>query len=318
MLDNYEILGSQHHLPGSFSSRHYFCNNTLKKDRQGGIVIKVVKAQQITEAVARLCMEANYDLGQDVVNAIKSAYENEQSATGRDILQQLLKNAQIARDESVPMCQDTGFAVIFLELGQDVRVEEGNIEEAINEGVRKGYKEGYLRKSIVGHPLDRTNTGDNTPAVIHTRIVPGDKIKITLAPKGGGSENMSALKMLKPAEGLEGVKNFVIETVKAAGPNPCPPIIVGVGIGGTFEKAALLAKEALLRPVGEPSSDPIAAQLEKELLEQINKLGIGPQGLGGTTTALAVHVKTYPAHIASLPVAVNLNCHASRHKEVEL
>jgi len=263
-------------------------------------------------------MEANYNLGQDVIEAFKSAYENEQSVTGKDILQQLIENAQIARNESVPMCQDTGFAVIFLELGQEVRIEGGGLEDAVNEGVRKGYQEGYLRKSIVGHPLERVNTGDNTPAVIHTRIVPGDKLKIIVAPKGGGSENMSAIKMLKPAEGVEGVKKFVVETVKAAGPNPCPPIVVGVGIGGTFEKAALLAKEALLRPVGQASSDPYAANLEKELLELVNKLGIGPQGLGGKTTALAVHVNTHPAHIASLPVAVNINCHASRHKEVEL
>lgn len=257
-------------------------------------------------------------MGQDVLDAIKSAYEKEQSVTGKDILQQLIENAQIAKNESVPMCQDTGFAVIFLELGQEVHIEGGNLEDAINEGVRKGYTEGYLRKSIVGHPLERVNTGDNTPAVIHTRIVPGDKLKITIAPKGGGSENMSTLKVLKPAQGVEGVKDFVLESVKAAGPNPCPPIIVGVGIGGTFEKAALLAKESLLRPVGQPSSDPYAAKLEKELLELVNKTGIGPQGLGGKTTALAVHVNVYPAHIASLPVAVNINCHAARHKEVVL
>lgn len=300
--------------------RYNFClaSNKNRYFFKGGIVIKVIRVEQIIDAVARLCQQANYDLGQDVLDAIKNAYESEQSVTGKDILQQLVENARIAKDESVPMCQDTGFAVVFLELGQDVRIEGGGLEDAINEGVRKGYQEGYLRKSIVGHPLDRKNTGDNTPAVIHTRIVPGDRLKITVAPKGGGSENMSAIKMLKPAEGVEGVKNFVIETVKAAGPNPCPPIIVGVGIGGTFEKAALLAKEALLRPVGQASVDPYAAQLEKELLEEINKLGIGPQGLGGTTTALAVHVNTYPAHIASLPVAVNINCHASRHKEIEL
>lgn len=264
-----------------------------------------------------MCQEANYNLGQDVIDAFKNAYEAEQSVTGKDILQQLIENAQIAKNESVPMCQDTGFSVFFVELGQEVHVEGGGLEDAINEGVRKGYQEGYLRKSIVGHPLERQNTGDNTPAVIHIRVVPGDKLKITVAPKGGGSENMSAIKMLKPAQGVEGVKDFVVETVKEAGPNPCPPIIVGVGIGGTFEKAALLAKEALLRPVGEPSSDPYAADLEQELLELVNKLGIGPQGLGGKTTALAVHVNTHPAHIASLPVAVNINCHASRHKEIE-
>ncbi len=284
---------------------------------KGGIVIKVVRVDQIVEEVARMCQEANYNLGQDVIDAFKKAYEAEQSVTGKDILQQLIENAQIAKNESVPMCQDTGFSVIFVELGQDVHIEGGSLEDAINEGVRKGYKEGYLRKSIVGHPLERQNTGDNTPAVIHTRVVPGDKLKITVAPKGGGSENMSAIKMLKPAQGVEGVKDFVVETIKEAGPNPCPPMVVGVGIGGTFEKAALLAKEALLRPVGEPSSDPYAVELEKELLTLINSLGIGPQGLGGKTTALAVHVNTHPAHIASLPVAVNINCHASRHKEVE-
>jgi fumarate hydratase subunit alpha len=284
---------------------------------KGGIVIKVVRVDQIVEEVARMCQEANYNLGQDVIDAFKKAYEAEQSVTGKDILQQLIENAQIAKNESVPMCQDTGFSVIFVELGQDVHIEGGSLEDAINEGVRKGYKEGYLRKSIVGHPLERQNTGDNTPAVIHTRVVPGDKLKITVAPKGGGSENMSAIKMLKPAQGVEGVKDFVVETIKEAGPNPCPPMVVGVGIGGTFEKAALLAKEALLRPVGEPSSDPYAVELEKELLTLINNLGIGPQGLGGKTTALAVHVNTHPAHIASLPVAVNINCHASRHKEVE-
>lgn len=216
------------------------------------------------------------------------------------------------------MCQDTGFAVAFVELGQDVHIEGGALEGAINEGVRQGYTDGYLRKSIVGHPLNRVNTGDNTPSVIHVKVVTGDHLKITIAPKGGGSENMSAIKMLKPAEGVEGVKKFVLETVKEAGPNPCPPIIVGVGIGGTFEKSALLAKEALLRSVGTPSSRSEIAALEKELLDKINNLGIGPQGLGGRITALAVHINIYAAHIASLPVAVNINCHASRHKEVIL
>jgi fumarate hydratase subunit alpha len=230
----------------------------------------------------------------------------------------LLKNADIARSEDVPMCQDTGFAVVFVELGQDVHIEGGALEDAINEGVRRGYTEGYLRKSIVGHPLERVNTGDNTPAVIHLKLVPGNKMKITVAPKGGGSENMSGIKMLKPAEGVEGVKKFVLDTVKAAGPNPCPPIIVGVGIGGTFEKCALLAKEALLRPVGTPSHRPEIARLERELLDEINSTGIGPQGLGGRFTALAVHIEIYPVHIASLPVAVNINCHASRHKEIVL
>lgn len=282
------------------------------------MVIKVVNYDQIVKEVTRLCKEANFDLGQDVLDAIKKGIDQEQSATGKDILQQLLDNAEIAKNELVPMCQDTGFAVIFLELGQDVHIQGGSLEDAINEGVRRGYTEGYLRKSIVGHPLERVNTGDNTPSVIHTRIVPGDKLKITVAPKGGGSENMSAFTVLKPAQGVEGIKDFVVQAVKNAGPNPCPPIIVGVGIGGTFEKAALIAKESLLRPVGQASQDPFAANLEKELLELVNKTGIGPQGLGGKTTALAVHVNVYPAHIASLPVAVNLNCHSARHKEVVL
>lgn len=277
-----------------------------------------ISASEITGIVAGLCQQANYQLGEDVLAALKKGYEQEISLTGKDILQQLLKNAEIAREESVPMCQDTGFAVIFLELGQEVHVTGGDLYEAVNEGVRRGYVEGYLRKSIVGDPLNRKNTGDNTPAVIHTRIMPGDKLRIIVAPKGGGSENMSAIKILKPAEGVAGVKNFVLETVKAAGPNPCPPVIAGVGIGGTFEKAALLAKESLLRPVGLSNPDPALAALEYELLTAINAIGIGPQGLGGRTTALAVHIETYPCHIASLPVAVNLNCHASRHKEATI
>lgn len=268
--------------------------------------------------MAKLCQEANFHLGDDVINAFNQACQQEISLNGKEILRLLIANAEIASTESVPMCQDTGFAVLFLELGQDVHITGGSLEDAVNEGVRRGYQEGYLRKSIVGHPLERQNTGDNAPAVIHIRVVPGDKLKIIVAPKGGGSENMSAIKMLKPAEGVEGVKKFVVDTVRAAGPNPCPPIVVGVGIGGTFEKAALLAKESLLRKVGEPSSRPEIAALEQELLEQINKLGIGPQGLGGRTTALAVHLEIYPAHIASLPVAVNINCHATRHKEAEL
>mgnify|MGYP000864552413 FL=1 len=265
-----------------------------------------------------MCQEANFNLGNDVMEAFKKFQETETSLTGKEILQILIKNAEIAQEEQAPMCQDTGFAVVFVELGQDVRIEGGNLEDAINEGVRQGYVEGYLRKSIVGHPLERKNTGDNTPAVIHTKIVPGDKLRIIVAPKGGGSENMSAIKMLRPADGVEGVKKFVVDTVKAAGPNPCPPVVVGVGIGGTFEKAALLAKEALLREIGSKSKYPDIAKLEEELLEEINKTGIGPQGLGGRTTALAVHIEIFAAHIASLPVAVNLNCHAARHKEIVL
>jgi len=257
-------------------------------------------------------------LGKDVLAAFEKGLKEEVSPTGKDIFNQLIENANIAREESVPMCQDTGFAVVFLDIGQDVHIAGGDLYEAVNEGVRRGYQEGYLRKSILGHPLERKNTGDNTPAVIHTRIVPGDKLKITIAPKGGGSENMSGLKMLKPAEGVAGVKKFVLETVSAAGPNPCPPIVVGVGIGGTFEKAALLAKEALLRPIDQKSSLPDIAKLEEELLEEINKLGIGPQGLGGRVTALAVHVEIFSVHLASLPVAVNINCHAARHKSIIL
>ncbi|MCL6478474.1 MAG: fumarate hydratase [Peptococcaceae bacterium] len=280
--------------------------------------MKTITTGEITETVARLCMEANYFLGGDVIGALEKKQQEEISLTGRDILKQLLLNAKIAAEDRVPMCQDTGFAVVFLELGQEVRITGGSLYDAVNEGVRKGYTEGYLRKSIVDHPLKRVNTGDNTPAVIHTKLVPGDSLKITVAPKGAGSENMSAVKMLKPAEGLEGVKKFVIETVKAAGPNPCPPIVVGVGIGGTFEKCALLAKEALLREMGTPSRLPEIAAMEKDLLDEINSLGIGPQGLGGKTTALAVHIEIYPCHIASLPVAVNINCHAARHKEAVL
>ncbi|MFZ5644204.1 MAG: fumarate hydratase [Bacillota bacterium] len=280
--------------------------------------IKTISVGDITESVARLCMEANYYLGSDVSEAFEKTLDQEISLTGKEILKQLILNAKIAADNKVPMCQDTGFAVVFIDLGQDVRITGGNLYDAINEGVRKGYTDGYLRKSIVNHPLIRKNTGDNTPAVIHTKIVPGESLKITIAPKGGGSENMSAIKMLKPADGMEGIKKFVIDTVRAAGPNPCPPIVVGVGIGGTFERCALLAKEALLRKLNTPNPLPEIAFLEGELLNQINSLGIGPQGLGGKTTALAVHVEIYPCHIASLPVAVNINCHAARHKEITL
>ncbi|MBM7854129.1 fumarate hydratase subunit alpha [Desulfohalotomaculum tongense] len=257
-------------------------------------------------------------MGDDVLEALAKSLEQEVSSGGREILKLLMENARISREENIPMCQDTGFTVVFLELGQDVHLEGGDINEAINEGVRKGYRQGYLRKSIVGHPLKRVNTGDNTPCVIHTRVVPGENLKITVAPKGGGSENMSALKMLKPADGVEGVKKFVIDTVKAAGPNPCPPLVIGVGIGGTMEKAALMAKEALLREVGTKNPQQDLAELELQLLNEINKLGIGPQGLGGRVTALAVHIKTFAAHIASLPVAVNINCHAARHKSIIL
>lgn len=277
--------------------------------------MRTVSASDITPKVKELCISANYELGEDVIAAFKKGLEVEESHAGKAVLEQLLENARIAKEESSPMCQDTGFAVFFVELGRDLHVE-GDIYEAINEGVRQGYEEGYLRKSIVSHPLNRVNTKDNTPAVIHLELVPGDKLKIIFAPKGGGSENMSAIKMLKPSDGIEGVKQFVVESVKKAGPNPCPPIIVGVGIGGTFEKSAYLAKKALLRHVGEKSKKAEDASLEEELEILIGKLGIGPMGFGGRVTALAVQVESHPCHIASLPVAVNIQCHAARHKEV--
>ncbi|CDF59428.1 fumarate hydratase [Thermobrachium celere] len=277
--------------------------------------MREIHVSKITETVKQLCMDANYYLGEDIKNKFYEFKEKETSKLGKEILDILIKNSEIAENEKMPMCQDTGMAVVFMEIGQDVHIVGGNLEDAINEGVRQGYIEGYLRKSVVKDPLDRVNTKDNTPAIIHYSIVPGDKIKITVAPKGFGSENMSRLKMLKPADGVEGVKKFVLETVKEAGPNPCPPIVVGVGIGGTFEKAAFLAKKALLRSVDEENKNPYYAQLEKELLEEINKLGIGPQGFGGLTTCLGVNIEVYATHIAGLPVAVNINCHATRHKE---
>lgn len=280
--------------------------------------MRQVQVTAITAAVRELCITANYELGEDVLQSFHDAKKTEASITGQGIFDQLIENARIAKDEQVPMCQDTGFAVFFVELGQEVSVVGGDLKAAINEGVRQGYKDGYLRKSIVEHPLRRKNTGDNTPAVIHIDIVPGDQCKITVAPKGGGSENMSGIKMLRPADGVQGVKDFVIQRVREAGPNPCPPIIVGVGIGGTFEKCATISKKALLRHIGERHIDPDIAQLEIDLLEAVNNLGIGPQGLGGTNTALEVFVEIYPAHIASLPVAVNINCHAARHKTATL
>ncbi|MDZ7372733.1 MAG: fumarate hydratase [candidate division KSB1 bacterium] len=276
--------------------------------------MREVPAEKITAEVARLCIEANYYLGEDVVEGFRRALEQEESPVGKAILERLIENAEIAAKGEYPYCQDTGFAVVFVELGQDVHVVGGSLTEAIHEGVRRGYAEGYLRKSIVKDPLRRVNTGDNTPAVIWTEVVPGDQIRITVAPKGGGSENMSEVRMLKPADGLEGVKRFVLDRVSRSGGDPCPPIIVGVGIGGTFEKCAWLAKKALLRDLGVRNPDPFYAQLEVELLQEVNKLGIGPQGLGGRVTALDVHVEAYPCHIASLPVAVNIQCHAARHK----
>lgn len=276
-------------------------------------MIRTVDTKIITENVKEMCIEANHYLSKDMDIAMKNAVTTEKSELGRKILNQLQDNLKIADEEMIPICQDTGMAVIFLEVGQDVHFEGEAIEDAINEGVRQGYTEGYLRKSVVKDPLIRENTKDNTPAVIHYSIVPGDKVKITIAPKGFGSENMSRVFMLKPADGIEGVKDAVLTAVKDAGPNACPPMVVGVGIGGTFEKCAILAKKALTRTVGEHSDIPYVKDMEEELLGKINRLGIGPGGLGGTTTALAVNINTYPTHIAGLPVAVNICCHVNRH-----
>jgi fumarate hydratase subunit alpha len=279
--------------------------------------MREIHVKTITEAVRDLAIRANTELGEDVLEAFREALHREESPTGKDILQRLLENAAIARDEQIPMCQDTGLAVVFVELGQDVHLVGGTLREAVEEGVRRGYGEGYLRKSVC-HPFTRQNTGDNTPAVIHVELVPGEGVKLVFAPKGGGSENMSRVTMLTPAVGVEGVKDFVVQRVKESGPNPCPPTVVGVGIGGTFEQAALLAKKALLRPLGSDNPDPQLDRLEKDWLAAVNRLGIGPQGLGGRVTSLAVHINMMPCHIASLPVAVNIQCHAARHKEVEL
>ena len=276
--------------------------------------VREIESAKITDTVKRLCIQANVILPEDVKNCIIKRKSEENWAPAREILDRIEENYELAAAENVPICQDTGVACVFLEIGQEVHIAGGDITQAVNEGVRQGYAEGYLRKSVVRDPLDRVNTGDNTPAMIYYDIVPGDKIKITVAPKGFGSENMSQIKMLRPSDGIEGVKAFVLKAVEEAGPNPCPPIIVGVGIGGTFDKAALLAKKALLRETGTPSADPLYAKLEEELLEKINALGIGPQGFGGKTTALAVAVEHYPTHIAGLPVAVNINCHVARHK----
>lgn len=276
-------------------------------------------AEVLASNIERMCISANCNLPEENLKLLEAAMEKEESPLGKQILANLLKNHRLAKAEQVAACQDTGLAVIFIEIGQDVHIVNGTYEGAINEGVRRGYKNGYLRKSAVYDPvLDRKNTGDNTPAIIHTRIVEGDKVKITVAPKGGGAENMSATAMLTPAAGAEGIKRFVVETVSKAGSNPCPPIVVGVGIGGTFDMVTILAKKALTRPMGSHNPDPRFAAMEDELLERINKLGIGPQGFGGTTTALAVHIETYACHIASMPVAVNLNCHVSPHESIVL
>ncbi|MHB1407208.1 MAG: fumarate hydratase [Desulfitobacteriaceae bacterium] len=280
--------------------------------------MKRIHVREISEAVERLCIGANYDLGADIMAGFKSALQTESSPLGQEVLARLIENAEIAHEERVPMCQDTGMAVVFAEIGQDVQVVGGSLAEALNEGVRRGYDKGYLRKSVVKDPFERVNTGDNTPAIIHYDIVPGHNVHITVAPKGFGSENMGALKMCKPSEGLEGAMQFVVDTVDKAGGNPCPPIVVGVGVGGTMEKATFLAKRALTRSLGQPNPDERLAKIEQELLTRINNLGIGPQGFGGNTTALAVHLEVYPTHIAGMPVAVNINCHATRHQEVTL
>ncbi len=275
--------------------------------------MREIDALLITNTVKKLCIEANCHLGCDIKNRLVDCAQNEPWPTAKGILEQIIENYNIADSENVPVCQDTGVACVFLKIGQDVHIS-GNLTDAINEGVRQGYTEGFLRKSVVRDPIDRVNTGDNTPAMIYYEIVEGDKVEITVAPKGFGSENMSAIAMLRPSDGIDGVKDFVLKTVLEAGPNPCPPIVVGVGIGGTFDKAAYLAKKALLRPIDKPNETPFYADLEKELLEKINALGIGPQGFGGKTTALAVNIEHFPTHIAGLPVAVNINCHVTRHK----
>ncbi len=279
--------------------------------------MREVDVAEVTEGVKRLCIDAAYDLGRDVLESFDRAIEQELSPVAIDILEQLKENARIAREERIPICQDTGYTVVFVELGQEVHLVGGSLNEAIHEGVRQGYQQGYLRKSIC-HPFTRANTGDNTPAIIHVEMVSGEELKIAVTPKGGGSENMSRVLMLTPSRGIEGIRDYVVERVREAGSNPCPPTIVGVGIGGTFEQAALIAKKALLRPIGSRNPDHELAIVEDDLLERINRLGIGPQGLGGRTTSLAVHITMMPCHIASLPLAVNIQCHAHRHKETTL
>jgi len=277
--------------------------------------MREIDTDQIVQAVKEMCLEANYNLGPDMMRAFGQALEREESPIGQEVLRQLIENANIARQERVPMCQDCGVAMVFAEIGQDVHIAGGYFLDAINEGVRQGYQDGYLRKSILNDPIHRVNTKDNTPAVIHLEMVTGDRLKLIVAPKGGGAENMIQMRMLKPSDGVEGIKGLVLETVAKAGPNPCPPIILGVGIGGTFEKAALISKKALFRKIGTPHPDPDIAALEKDLLEAVNALGIGPLGFGGRVTALAVHAEVFACHLASLPVAVSINCHAHRHQE---
>ncbi|MDR2779954.1 MAG: fumarate hydratase [Synergistaceae bacterium] len=287
-------------------------------DERRGDAVREIDARQVIDAVEALCIKANYIASEDIKDAIRQGLDSEDNAASRDVLGQLLENAEISAEGNLPLCQDTGMAVVFVEMGQDVRLTGGSIRDAINEGVRRGYKDGYLRASVVADPIDRVNTGDNTPAVIYFDIVPGDRLKITVAPKGFGSENMSGVLMLTPSQGIAGIKRFVIDTVRSAGANPCPPIIVGVGVGGTMDYAALMAKKALLRPVGSTNGSWLWTGLERELLEEINSLDIGPAGLGGKTTALAVHIETFPTHIAGLPIAVNIGCHATRHVETTL
>jgi len=279
--------------------------------------VREISVDEITKTIRRLCMESNTNLGDDVIEAYKKGLETEDSPVAKDIFRQYLENAKISKEEGIALCQDTGLAVVFVELGQDVHIVGGDLYKAIDEGVRQGYKDGYLRPSSLD-PLTRKNFGDNTPAIVHIEMVPGDKLKLTVAPKGFGSENMSRVVLFAPAVGVEGVKKYIIQRVDESGPNPCPPVVVGVGIGGTFEKAALIAKKAITRPLGQRNPNPDIAKLELELLEEINKLGIGPQGLGGKVTAFDVHIETYPTHIASIPVAVNIQCHCDRHKEAVL
>ena len=276
--------------------------------------MREIQAQQITDVIERLCIEANEQLPEDIKNAIHRCRACEDWGIAQGVLDQIITNFEIAGEEKVPICQDTGMACVFLEIGQDVHITGGDLTEAVDEGVRRGYDKGYLRKSVVRDPVRRGNTGDNTPAMLYTEIVPGEQIKVTVGPKGFGSENMSAIRMFKPSAGIEGIKDFILETVENAGPNPCPPMVVGVGIGGTFDKCALLAKKALMRNTEVRNPDPYYAALEEEMLEKINQLGIGPQGFGGRTTALALYIETLPTHIAGMPCAVNINCHVTRHK----
>ena len=279
--------------------------------------MREIHVDEIRDNVAQMCIDAAYTLSEDVLTAFDRALETETATAAKEIIGLLKENARIAKEEHIPICQDTGVSIFFVEIGQDLRIKNGFIADAINDGVRKGYKDGFLRKSVVD-PISRKNTGDNTPAIIYTEVVPGDKLKISFMPKGAGSENMSMIRMLRPTEGVEGIRNFVLECVQKAGANPCPPIVIGVGIGGSFEKAALLAKKSLLRPVGSPNPKLELASLEETLLKVVNRTGIGPEGLGGKVTAMAVHVESFPCHIASLPVAVNINCHAARHKTILL